>query len=141
MTPVVIDTVLAAAAVGLAIAAANGKCTVKIGDSVSTSTEDCLGLNYVVSGMFGLAAVPWASSALYGYVRVHEQEKYDTPAPIARQDDPDAAPPIAPPGLTLTCEQRRDAILAAAQAAASDEMHAVTVRDLPQCDAGNAANH
>jgi hypothetical protein len=100
-----------------------------------------LGLNYILGGVLGLAAVPWGVSALYGYGRVGEQEKLDAPTPIAREDDPAVPPRIAAPGLTLTCEQRRDAILAAAQAAARDEMHAVTVHDLPECGAGNAANH
>jgi hypothetical protein len=104
-----------------------------VGDPMP-STANCLGVNDLLGGLLAVAAVPWALSALYGYANVSEQENNDALVPIPGQGVSAVATPMAPPGMTLTCEQRRDAILAAARAEARDEMHAVTLRDLPQCD-------
>jgi hypothetical protein len=120
-TPVVIDTVFATAAGGLAVAAFNA------------NPADSLGLNNFVGALLLVEALRWALSALYGYTQVSAQEKNDALAWMAGRA-PTVAAPMAPPGITRTCEQRRDAILAAASAAARDEMQAVTVRDLPLCD-------
>jgi len=128
--PIVADIVLTAATLGLAAAATGVECTDNW--SGTTSTSNCLGLNYLAAGALVAAAIPFAISAAYGYSQLATQRSLDheQPAPLPHAD-------LAPPGLVLparSCEQRRDAILAEARLAVDASGHAVAVRDLPECD-------
>lgn len=115
--PVLVDTAIALAAAGLAVAAS----------SSCHDGLDCAVTNTIITAPLAIIAVPFGLSALYGYGRLNEVEKPAPPAPLAQQQ-------ITPPGMTLTCQQRRDAQLALAKQAAEEQGQAITVRDLPDCD-------
>jgi hypothetical protein len=116
--PPVVDTVIASTAAVMAFATSQSSCH---GD------ELCTGLRTETSIALGVLALPFALSALYGYARLSDEQKAAPPAPLAQQQ-------ITAPGMTLTCQQRRDAQLALARRAAEEQGQAIRVRDLPDCE-------
>jgi hypothetical protein len=135
--PVVVDTMVTVAAIALAVAAANAQCY--DGWTQTTSTANCWGMNYIAAGALVAASLPFGASAVFGYHRLYEHEQdavalvplMGQPPPLTRTTSDE---PLSPPGLALTCEQGRDALLAQARLAAQQDDRAVVVRNLPQCD-------